>query len=89
MRMRTRAPVTGSLEEVEVQGRPRVMLRGTRMPDAPTPLIVVDGVITTQAALDEIDPSRIESVEVLKGAAAEKLYGERAANGVIRVTMKR
>lgn len=40
------------------------------------------------AAMD-IDPETIESVNVLKGAAASNLYGSRAANGVIIITTKK
>jgi TonB-linked outer membrane protein, SusC/RagA family len=51
------------------------------------PLVVVDGVIG--ADLNEINPSDIESVDVLKDASATSIYGARAANGVILVTTKR
>ncbi len=37
----------------------------------------------------DIDPANIESIEVLKGAAATALYGSRAANGVIMITTKK
>ncbi len=39
--------------------------------------------------LDDIDPSTIEKVEVLKGAAAATLYGTEASNGVILITTKK
>ena len=39
--------------------------------------------------LDDIDPSSIEKVEVLKGAAAATLYGTEASNGVLLITTKR
>src|SRR6185312_12865357 len=39
--------------------------------------------------LDDIDPSSIERVEVLKGAAAATLYGTEASNGVIQVFTKK
>jgi TonB-linked SusC/RagA family outer membrane protein len=39
--------------------------------------------------VDDIDPSNIESINVLKGAAATALYGSRAANGVIVITTKK
>lgn len=42
-----------------------------------------------QSPLDQIDPSTIEVVEVLKGPSAVALYGSDAANGVIVVTTKR
>ncbi len=51
------------------------------------PLYVIDGVITPNAA--SINPSDIESVEVLKDAASASIYGSRAANGVILITTKR
>lgn len=54
---------------------------------ATEPLIVVDGVIG--ADLDRVNPGDIESVEVLKGALVAALYGDRAANGVVRITTKR
>ncbi len=39
--------------------------------------------------LDDIDPSTIERVEILKGAAAATLYGTEASNGVIQIFTKR
>ncbi len=51
-------------------------------------LIIVDGVKATQADL-RMSADRIQSVEVIKGAAAEKLYGPEGAKGVIRVTTKK
>lgn len=51
------------------------------------PLYVIDGVITPNAA--SINPSDIQSVEVLKDAASAAIYGSRAANGVILITTKR
>lgn len=51
-------------------------------------LIVVDGV-PYSSALSSINPLDIESVVVSKDAAANALYGSRAANGVIFVTTKK
>lgn len=61
-----------------------------------SPLYVIDGVpvhsftspVTGTNTLAEIDPSTIESVEVLKDAASAALYGSRASNGVILITTK-
>lgn len=39
--------------------------------------------------LDDIDPSSIEKIEVLKGAAAATLYGTEASNGVLLITTKK
>lgn len=49
------------------------------------PLILVDGIEST---LDEIDPNDIQSVSVLKDAAAA-IYGSRAGNGVVIIKTKR
>lgn len=54
-----------------------------------TPLLVVDGQPATGMSLDDINPNTIESVTVLKDAAATSLYGVYASNGVIVVTTKR
>jgi TonB-dependent SusC/RagA subfamily outer membrane receptor len=51
-------------------------------------LIFVDGVKATESAM-KMPPDRIQSIEVIKGAAAEKLYGPEGAKGVIRITTKK
>lgn len=50
------------------------------------PLVLIDNV---EMSLDAIDPNNIESISVLKDAAAAAVYGSRAANGVILITTKR
>jgi hypothetical protein len=53
------------------------------------PLYIVDGrEVAKDVAEQQLQPSNIASVEVVKGAAAEQLYGERAKEGVIRITTK-
>lgn len=52
------------------------------------PLFVVDGFPTTQANANAINPSDIQSVEILKDASATAIYGSRGANGVILITTK-
>ena len=62
-----------------------------------TPLYVVDGVpiqsftssVTGANTIADLDPAMIESIEVLKDAAAAALYGSRAGNGVILITTKK
>jgi TonB-linked SusC/RagA family outer membrane protein len=49
-------------------------------------LIVVDGVVRP---FDQLDPNEVESVTILKDAAAAAVYGARAANGVVLVTTRR
>jgi TonB-linked SusC/RagA family outer membrane protein len=53
-----------------------------------SPLIVVDGAILTSSSVD-ISTLDIESVEVIKGAAAASLYGSRAAAGVVQIRTTR
>lgn len=54
------------------------------------PLYVIDGYVTPDASLfNSLNPNIIESIEVLKDAAAGAIYGSRAGNGVIIVTTKR
>ncbi|HEY0434096.1 MAG TPA: SusC/RagA family TonB-linked outer membrane protein, partial [Chitinophagaceae bacterium] len=63
------------------------------------PLWVIDGIIaatgdftsntTTANILSTLNPDDIESISVLKDAAAASIYGSRAANGVIVVTTKK
>jgi TonB-dependent starch-binding outer membrane protein SusC len=52
------------------------------------PLIVLDGVIY-QGGLEDINPTDIESIDVLKDASSAAVYGARSANGVILVTTKK
>ena len=51
-----------------------------------TPLILVDGV---ERSMDNLDPEEIESVSILKDAAATAVYGVRAANGVVLITTRK
>ena len=52
-----------------------------------SPLIIADGV--PMFNLNDINPYDIASVEILKDAAAQAIYGARASNGVILITTKR
>ena len=70
---------------------PDVLLRGPQSINGAgrgqSPLYIVDG-IAISGTLPDINPQDIESVEVVKGAAASSLYGSRAGNGVIQITTK-
>lgn len=52
------------------------------------PLFIVDGV-PTQNAMDNLAPSDIESISVLKDGASAAIYGSRASNGVVIITTKK
>ena len=51
------------------------------------PLLVVDG-LPMEGSIDDLNPYDIESINVLKDAAAAAIYGARASNGIIVVTTK-
>ncbi|MBL7775474.1 MAG: SusC/RagA family TonB-linked outer membrane protein, partial [Saprospiraceae bacterium] len=78
---------------------PQIRIRGVNSISSGTaPLVVVDGVpiydgnqgaFTPVNALGDLNPSDIESYEILKDGAATAIYGSRAANGVLLITTKR
>ena len=53
------------------------------------PLWVVDGVVIDNGGIGYLNQSDIESIEVLKDAASQAIYGARAASGVILITTKK
>jgi TonB family protein len=79
------ARATGSGSNLPV---PSIILRDAKVrASGSSPLIIVDGVIMT-GSLNDIEPASISSIEVVKGAAAVRLYGPRAKDGVIQITTK-
>jgi len=78
----------------------RIHIRGNAsLTQSNEPVVFVDGVrINSQGSgsagstisrIDDIDPSSIERIEILKGAAAATLYGTEASSGVIQIFTKR
>lgn len=65
----------------------QVRVRGIGTINDSNPLYIVDGMPVT-GGIEYINPSDIESIEVLKDAASAAIYGSRGANGVILVTTK-
>ncbi|MBK8088722.1 MAG: TonB-dependent receptor plug domain-containing protein [Chitinophagaceae bacterium] len=81
------------LKTSSVNGNPGqgadLLLRGDNALNiSSAPLILVDGIIMS-GSLADINIDDVESIEVVKGAAASALYGSRAGNGVISVITKR
>lgn len=80
--------------QIEKSGDPsgassRILIRGVSTLGNTDPLYVIDGVPTVRPEVfASLNPSIIESVQVLKDASASSIYGSRAANGVIIVTTK-
>ena len=64
---------------------PTFYIRGLQTSSGSTPLILVDGV---ERAIENVVAEDVESVQILKDAAATAIYGYKGANGVILVTTK-
>jgi TonB-dependent starch-binding outer membrane protein SusC len=79
----------------------RIRIRGNAsLSQSNEPIVFLDGIRidnnggmsqggVSTSRLDDLDPSAIERVEILKGAAAATLYGTEASNGVIQIFTKR
>nr|MBP7471640.1 SusC/RagA family TonB-linked outer membrane protein [Prevotella sp.] len=65
---------------------PTFYVRGLQSLSSSSPLILVDGI---ERDIDLIDPTEVESVEILKDAAATAIYGYKGINGAIAITTKR
>ena len=84
-------------------GSAKVRIRGFGSFGGSDPLYVIDGVpatsnasvngttvtVNTTSVVDNLNPNDIESVQILKDAAAASIYGARAANGVVIITTKK
>lgn len=69
---------------------PSVRIRGIgSLSGGNDPLVVVDGIQGNMDLLNQVPPSEIESIDVLKDASATAVYGSRGAPGVIIVTTKK
>lgn len=66
-----------------------IRVRGITSFNNNDPLWVVDGVIVDNGGINFLNQSDIESMEVLKDAASQAIYGTRAATGVILITTKK
>ncbi len=64
-----------------------IRIRGAGSVNNTNPLIIIDGI--PAEGTSSIIPDNIESVQILKDAAAAAIYGSRGANGVILITTKR
>lgn len=69
---------------------PSVRIRGiTSLQGGNDPLVVVDGVQGNMDLLNQVPPSEIATVDILKDASATAIYGSRGAPGVIIITTKK
>ena len=53
------------------------------------PLLVIDGKRASWDGSPDLNPSEIESVEVLKGQAALRMFGPDGQHGVVQITTKK
>ncbi|WP_162097983.1 SusC/RagA family TonB-linked outer membrane protein [Marinilabilia salmonicolor] len=81
---------TAGMQIVKTSGQPgsgyRINIRGLGTTGDASPLFIVDGIPVGD--IDFLNPSDIESIDVLKDAASAAIYGSRSANGVVLVTTK-
>ena len=69
---------------------PNIRIRGiTSLIGGSDPLVVVDGIQGNLELLNQLSPSEIESIDILKDASATAIYGSRGAAGVLLVTTKK
>ncbi|MES2417407.1 MAG: SusC/RagA family TonB-linked outer membrane protein [Bacteroidota bacterium] len=85
--------LAGKVAGVQLNGSPsstfdnaNIIVRGINGFSVGSPLFVVDGTPTIQ---ENVNMDNVESVTVLKGAAATAIYGQRAYNGVVVITSKK
>lgn len=77
------------LPDINVRGKTSVIgLTQEYDTDPNQPLFILDGFETTLARISDLSMDRVESITVLKDAAATAIYGSKAANGVIVVETK-
>jgi TonB-linked SusC/RagA family outer membrane protein len=85
--LQSQAPGVNIVQHSGMPGKGfKVTIRGLGTIGNSTPLYVIDGI--ADADINTLNPSDIESIDVLKDAASAAIYGARAANGVILVTTK-
>lgn len=81
--------INGLQVQTDSRGNTSMLIQGKNSISAGTqPLILLDN-MPYQGDINQINPSTIESINVLKDAGATSIYGSRGANGVIVITTKK
>jgi TonB-dependent SusC/RagA subfamily outer membrane receptor len=57
--------------------------------NAQKPLFILDGEVISESVMSVIDPSKIESINILKDASAIAVFGEKGKGGVVQITTKK
>src|SRR5476649_1363318 len=95
--VRTQSGEPGSSASIKIRGnasltgtnQPLFIVDGQPVDNQTTSTNGGDGSTVTQNRVADINPSDIESIDILKGGAAAAIYGARASNGVVLITTKR
>ena len=70
--------------------RTNILLRGINTVQGGTsPMILVDGVESRVTDISLLDPSTVDHIEIVQGAASSTIYGAQGANGVIQIFIKK
>ncbi len=80
---------TSSLGISDVDANISSNLKGNYLKSANEPLFIVDGFESTVERVYDMDMDRIQSITILKDAAAKAIYGSKAANGVVVIETKK
>lgn len=74
-----------TMPDITIRGQSSIDLRGDYETSPNQPLFILNGFETTLAKIVDMDMNLVESVTILKDAAAKAIYGSKAANGVVIV----
>ncbi len=72
-----------AMPEIQMRGETSLNLQGDYEGNANQPLFILDGFETTLEKVWDLDMNRVQSVTLLKDAAAKAIYGSKAGNGVV------
>ncbi len=72
-----------AMPEIQMRGETSFNIQGDYEGNANQPLFILDGFETTLEKVWDLDMNRIQSVTLLKDAAAKAIYGSKAGNGVV------
>lgn len=77
------------LPNIEIRGKSSIVgLTDEYETDPNQPLFILDGFETTLQTISDLSMDRVQSITILKDAAATAIYGSKAANGVVVVETK-
>ncbi len=78
-----------SMPNYQMRGQTSFNIKGDYDGNTNQPLFILDGFETTLEKVNDLDMNRVESITLLKDAAAKAIYGSKAGNGVVVIVTKR